>query len=180
MTAPSRSRLPALGPRGEGWVAGQFVLLGVVAVAGVPGLADLPPSTAGRWVLLGIGLLLVALGVGIGVAAVRVLGSSISALPRPKETAAFASGGIYAVVRHPMYLALVIASVGWSLATASGLAALAAVALTAWLNAKARREEAWLVDRYPGYAEYRRRTGRFLPTVFGSVRDDPPHGSTEG
>jgi protein-S-isoprenylcysteine O-methyltransferase Ste14 len=180
LTASTGSRLPALGPRGEGWVAGQLVLLGFVAVAGLPGLGDLPPATAGRWALFALGLALLALGVGIGFAAARALGSSISALPRPKETATFASGGIYAVVRHPMYLALVVASVGWALAMASTLAALAAVALVAWLNGKARREEAWLMDRYPEYAAYRRRTGRFLPRIGASVSGDPPHGSTEG
>lgn len=168
MTTPSRSRLPALGSRGQGWVAGQFVLLALVANAGLPGLADLPPATAGRWVLFSAGLLLLALGVGIGFVAVRAMGSTISALPLPKDTGRLTAHGIYTVVRHPMYLALIVASVGWALATASTLAALAAVVLTGWLNLKARREEAWLLDRYPEYAAYRQRTGRFLPRL---VRD---------
>ena len=59
MIAPSGSRLPALGPSGEGWVAGQFVLLGLVAVAGLPGLADLPPATGGRWLLFNSSLTVV-------------------------------------------------------------------------------------------------------------------------
>lgn len=34
------SRLPALGPRGEGWVLVQFVLFVVIAVAGLRELVD--------------------------------------------------------------------------------------------------------------------------------------------
>lgn len=163
MTAARRSRVPALGPRGEGWVVGQFVLLGLVAIAGLPGLGDLPPSTGVGRALLALGLLLLTLAVVIGFAAVRALGSTISVLPHPRDAGRFAAHGIYSLVRHPMYLALIAGSVGWALATASTLAAVAAAMLTGWLNLKARREEAWLLDRYPEYAEYRQRTGRFLP-----------------
>jgi protein-S-isoprenylcysteine O-methyltransferase Ste14 len=35
-----------------------------------------------------------------------------------------------------------------------------------WLDAKARREERWLVDAFPGYAAYRRRTHRFVPGIY--------------
>jgi protein-S-isoprenylcysteine O-methyltransferase Ste14 len=41
-----------------------------------------------------------------------------------------------------------------------------ALGLAAVLDLKARREEAWLVVRYPGYAAYARRTRRFLPGLY--------------
>jgi protein-S-isoprenylcysteine O-methyltransferase Ste14 len=163
---PPRSRLPALGGRGEGWVAGQGVLLALVALLGLPGLGALPPADPGRWALLLIGLGLLGFGTGVGLAGVRDLGPSLTAVPRPKRGARFVDQGIYRRIRHPLYLAVVSVALGWSLATASAAAAVAAVALAVWLDAKSRREEDWLVEAYEGYAAYRRRTARFVPGVY--------------
>ena len=33
-------------------------------------------------------------------------------------------------------------------------------------DAKARREEAWLVEKFPSYAEYRRRVRKLVPFVY--------------
>jgi protein-S-isoprenylcysteine O-methyltransferase Ste14 len=41
-----------------------------------------------------------------------------------------------------------------------------AVLLAGWLDLKSRREEAWLVERYPAYAEYRARTARFVAGLY--------------
>ena len=38
--------------------------------------------------------------------------------------------------------------------------------LAALLDAKARREETWLLERYDAYAEYRRRSKRFVPGIY--------------
>ena len=73
---------------------------------------------------------------------------------------------MYARIRHPIYAGLILGSVGWGILTRSvpaiGLAAL----LAAFLDAKARREEGWLLEHYPAYAAYRRRTRRFLPGIY--------------
>jgi len=42
--------------------------------------------------------------------------------------------------------------------------ALAAL-LGGFLGLKSAREEAWLAHAYPGYAEYRTRTRRFIPWI---------------
>ena len=39
--------------------------------------------------------------------------------------------------------------------------------LVLFVELKSRREEQWLAERYPGYADYRRRTPRrFVPFVY--------------
>jgi protein-S-isoprenylcysteine O-methyltransferase Ste14 len=38
--------------------------------------------------------------------------------------------------------------------------------LAVWMDLKARREEAWLLARYPGYAAYRARSRRFVPRIY--------------
>jgi protein-S-isoprenylcysteine O-methyltransferase Ste14 len=147
-------------------VIGQGVLLLAVAALGLPGLGDLPPTSAGRWILLVVGLALMLVGLGVGLAGIRALGRNLTAAPRPKGGAVLVETGIYGAIRHPLYAALILAAIGWGLATASLGAGIATGALAGWLDAKSRREEAWLLDVYPTYAAYRRRTHRFVPGLY--------------
>lgn len=160
------TRLPSLGPRGEGWVVGQGVLLLAVAVLGLPGLRAFPPHSAAGWATMVLGLAVMVGGLLIGGVALRDLGASLTAMPQPREDAQFVESGIYRHLRHPMYAALITTALGWVLVTTSLAAAAAAVALAIWLDLKARREEAWLRGRYPEYEAYRRRTHRFIPGAY--------------
>jgi protein-S-isoprenylcysteine O-methyltransferase Ste14 len=56
--------------------------------------------------------------------------------------------------------------VGGSLTRASIAGLLASAALLVVLELKRRREEAWLEQRYPGYAAYRARTKRLIPWIW--------------
>ncbi len=171
MTAPAGSggagtRLPNLGPRGEGWVAGQFVLLGLVAVASVPYLETIVPQTLVRWLILVVGGAEMLIGAWAISRAFADLGRSLTPLPRPHAEAEMVARGIYRRIRHPIYAGLILAAVGWATVSGSPPAFAAAAALGGFMDAKARREEAWLTDRYPEYADYRTRTKRFLPGVY--------------
>ncbi len=162
----SESRLPSLGPRGEGWVVGQGLLLVAVAALGLFDLRDLPPESGVGWATLVLGLAVMSGGLIIGGRALRDLGANLTAMPHPRDDAQFVEAGIYRLVRHPMYAALVTAALGWVLVTMSLPAAVATAALAVWLDLKSRREESWLSGRYPEYEEYRRRTHRFIPGVY--------------
>lgn len=160
------SRLPDLGSRGEGWVVGQFLLLALVALASLPYLGTMAPQTPVRWVLLLLGGVEVLIG---GLAIIRAfadLGRSLTPMPRPHAQAEMVERGIYRRIRHPIYAGLILSAIGWATVSGSPPSFAAAVALGLFLDAKARREEAWLSDRYPEYAEYRTRTKRFLPGVY--------------
>lgn len=166
-TAPSsRRRLPDLGPRGEGWVIGQFALLALLVVVSLPQVPTQWPATGIGWARLAAGL--VALGVGgwLAVRALSDLGASLTPMPRPRADGRLVESGIYARLRHPIYAGLMLAGIGWSVLTASLPAFGVALLLAAFLDAKARREEAWLLDHYPGYADYRRRSKRFVPGFY--------------
>jgi protein-S-isoprenylcysteine O-methyltransferase Ste14 len=43
---------------------------------------------------------------------------------------------------------------------------LATLGMALLLDAKARREEVWLLETYPAYAAYRRRVRRFFPYLY--------------
>jgi protein-S-isoprenylcysteine O-methyltransferase Ste14 len=76
------------------------------------------------------------------------------------------TSGLYAWVRHPLYVSVVTASVGWALIWASVWALGLAVVLGFYLNAKAAREEQWLRAVYPEYGSYAQRVKRWLPGVY--------------
>jgi protein-S-isoprenylcysteine O-methyltransferase Ste14 len=160
VTGRTPARLPDLGSRGEGWVALQVASLLGLAVAASVGR---PWPDAGTPLRVATGALVLIAGAVLASAGSRTLGSSLTPLPRPREGASFRDDGVYRLVRHPIYGGVLLIAVGVSLLTSP--VALAPTALLVVLfEGKTRREEAWLLDRYEEYEEYRERVRRrFLP-----------------
>ena len=160
------SRLPSLGPRGEGWVIAQFVLFLAI---GALGIFDLQRhGWANPWGLpaIGLGLAQMVAGAYISARGVSDLRPSLSPFPRPLDGVPLIDTGAYRLIRHPIYAGLVLAALGWGLATGSLAAILGAGSLLLLFDGKSRREEAWLVSAHPGYAAYKRRTRRFIPWIY--------------
>jgi protein-S-isoprenylcysteine O-methyltransferase Ste14 len=154
------SRLPDLGTRGGGWVGGQALLLLAVALSALVGVGPV------LWSIVP-GALVAGLGVGVVVAGAAALGSALTPYPRPREGAGLRELGLYSLVRHPIYGGVVLVAAGWSLFWRSPLGGVLTLVLLLFFTLKARREEAWLEQRYPEYAAYRRRTPRrFIPYVW--------------
>jgi protein-S-isoprenylcysteine O-methyltransferase Ste14 len=97
------------------------------------------------------------------------LGRSLTAHPVPLERAKLKTTGLYAVVRHPIYLGLLLIGFATSIGSASIRKVIFFVALAALLNFKARFEEKFLLQKYPEYAVYAARVGRLVPFV-GKIR----------
>ncbi len=75
--------------------------------------------------------------------------------------------GPYAIVRHPLYVALAVTTLGMPLALGSYWATLLVVPTVALLVWRLADEEAYLVDDLPGYSEYEKQVRwRLLPGVF--------------
>ncbi|HJW21696.1 MAG TPA: isoprenylcysteine carboxylmethyltransferase family protein [Candidatus Limnocylindrales bacterium] len=162
------ARIPTLGPRGEGWVVLQAVLLIAVPLAAWRAALSPDPALPGLDVLrdLGGALLIASLGViGLSVAWLR-RSRALSALPRPLDTGTLVESGPYRFVRHPVYAGIIAAAAAVALIRVSPTVAVLAFALTVVLDLKRRREEAWLLERYPGYAAYRSRTKALVPFLY--------------
>lgn len=163
MAEPSGTRSPALGPRGEGWVAMQMVLivgLGLSAVLGPewPDAVEAP--------LLGAAFVVGLVGGALFLGGLLGLGAQLTPFPKPVEGVALREDGLYALVRHPVYGGGVLLSLAWSLAT-SWLALVPTLLLALLFEAKSRREEHWLVEHHPAYEDYRRRVRRrFVPFLW--------------
>jgi protein-S-isoprenylcysteine O-methyltransferase Ste14 len=156
------TRSPTLGPRGEGWVVIQGILLLLVVAAGWFG-----PAWAGgaRVVTTVVGILLITAGATLAARGIRDLGDSLTPLPHPRHGASLVQTGVYARVRHPIYGGIVVAAFGWGLVTASVAALVMALVIWGFFVVKSMREEAWLVERFPDYPAYRASTRRLIPWI---------------
>jgi len=150
--ADTASRLPEMGPRGEGWVALQVVLLAAIVTAGMRGWRW--PSSTRSLRLLAAGPATLA-GAYLLAAGIGGLGKQITPFPKPVQQASLRRDGAYGLVRHPIYGGVLLLAAAWSLV--SSPAALAPWAVSAlFLDAKRRREESWLSEEHPEYEAYRR------------------------
>jgi protein-S-isoprenylcysteine O-methyltransferase Ste14 len=157
------NRLPELGRRGGGWVALQVALIAAAAVAGLVG-ADWP-TRASRWLAATGGLAALG-GAVLLVGGAAHLGRQLSPFPRPVADGNLRQEGVYRLVRHPMYGGGLLLMLAWALVS-SPLALLPLGVAAVFLDAKRRREEAWLLEQHAGYAEYRQCVRhRFVPYVW--------------
>lgn len=139
------------------FVAGQFALLALILVlpAGDAWAAPTWAATTARW--------LEWAGMAVLVVGIVNLGRSLTPLPSPVDHGELRTGGLYRVVRHPIYTGIMALAVGATVLSASVAVAAATAALVVLFAGKARWEEEKLRARYPGYAAYAARTPRFVP-----------------
>jgi len=137
--------------------------MGIVGLGGLVGPAW---DGSARSLALVVGVVAIGAAGLLGLRALADLRASFTPLPRPLEGGEMVDRGVYRQVRHPMYLAVVLGGLGWALVCASLVSLVATAVLFAFFDLKSRREEAWLVEAYPGYAAYRERTRRIVPAIY--------------
>jgi protein-S-isoprenylcysteine O-methyltransferase Ste14 len=155
---PGRS----FGERGGWWVLGQFALLAAIILA-PGGSPSRWPAPAPLW--RASGAVLLAAAAAVLTAGTRALGKRLTPFPRPLEESTLVTTGIYRYVRHPLYFGVILASIGIALLKTSLPALILTAVLIAFFNAKAEREETWLLAQFPEYENYRRKSRKFLPFV---------------
>jgi protein-S-isoprenylcysteine O-methyltransferase Ste14 len=157
------TRIPALGPRGQGWVLIQTILFVGVAEVGLVG-ARWPEDL--RVPARVIAIIVSGAGLALAASAIGTLGKSVSPFPKPSATSELKKSGVYSLVRHPIYGGILLLSVAWSLAL-SPWALTPTGALAIALLFKSRLEEGWLIARHPAYVRYRERVRRrFIPFLW--------------
>lgn len=139
-------------------VALQVVLIGVLIVT---------THALGTTLANGLAFACVVAGTFVGVAALAAnRPGNFNVRPEVKSGARLVTDGIYAHVRHPMYLAVLLAMLAAVAADPRAWRLGLWLALLAVLLAKAAREESHLRERFPDYAAYAARTRRLLPGLY--------------
>jgi protein-S-isoprenylcysteine O-methyltransferase Ste14 len=156
-----RERLASLRHHGGLWVIAQLLTLLAIALLGPLGPEPDPRIPNGS-----IGGLLLIVSGALAWTGFLNLGRNLSPHPKPAPHTTLVQHGLYAFMRHPLYTSLMLASFGWGLLWQSVPTLLAALVLVLVLDVKARIEERWLLERFPGYADYARRVRRFIPWIY--------------
>ena len=114
--------------------------------------------------LLGLTVFLLGLVVGIFALLRNRLGN-FNIQPKMKENAELITTGIYAYIRHPMYLSVTLMMLGVLISSPTLLEAFLLVLLLVVLLLKAKKEEAIWSQKSEAYVAYKKRTKLFLPFV---------------
>ena len=101
----------------------------------------------------------------MGIAAIN-LGKNLTPLPCPKDGAILIQNGLYQFVRHPMYFGVLLAALAWVLIFPNLYVLIYAISLFFLFDIKARREEVWLVERFPEYKAYQAMVKKLIPGIY--------------
>lgn len=147
--------------RGGWWVAGQAVLFAAILGAAW----TLGPDEVGNgWATAGTALFVA--GAVLAAAGALPLGLRLSPFPEPVAGARLRTGGIFGLVRHPIYGGVILLFVGIAVRSGSRAAMVLAAALVPFFWLKSEHEELLLERRFDDYPAYRRRVRhRFLPWI---------------
>ena len=110
-----------------------------------------------------VSTLLTTIGSVGAVIALSQLGRSFSIMAESRQ---LVTTGPYRLVRHPLYLAEEIATVGVFMQFASIYTALFLLVHIAFQLRRVRNEELVLTTRFPEYAAYRQTTARLIPGIY--------------
>jgi protein-S-isoprenylcysteine O-methyltransferase Ste14 len=120
-----------------------------------------PPDLAGV-----VGVMCLGAAGGLLLVAFRALSSALTPNPVPLPGQTLRTTGIYRLVRHPIYSAVLLGSVGYTCAVGSWWQVLLTALLAVFFSAKARWEDALLAEQYgEQWRAYRDRTGGLIPHI---------------
>ena len=140
----------------KGLTFAQFGLIAILFVVG-------PIVVIHNITMAAVQLIGFALGI-YGIYAIGIF--NFSAYPTPRKDSKLVANGPYKLIRHPMYLAVLLYCVPIALFHPTTIKTLTAVLLLLVLLIKIRVEERFLNSRYSDYKEYKKRSWCLVPFLY--------------
>ena len=110
-----------------------------------------------------VSTLLMLAGDAFAVVVLTRLGRSFSIMPEARQ---LVTSGVYRFVRHPLYLAEEIATIGGVMQFLSVWTAVLLVVQIAFQLRRIRNEETLLTEVFSDYAIYKKKTARIIPGIY--------------
>ncbi len=146
------------------WVLVQVPL--IVLAYFLPIWSGAVAQTLPEWLVRFAGAVLVLVAVPMALVAFVTLGRYLTPFPRPMEHARLRDRGVYGVVRHPIYSAIILSATGWSMWSLSWPGVVFAAVLGLFFDRKAAHEEYWLSLKFASYPDYRKRVKKLIPWIY--------------
>lgn len=123
-------------------------------------------------VVVGVGTYGAVLGgilaiVGLAIIAISVLqlNKNLSPFPTPKKEGQLITSGLYAIVRHPIYLGILVSFSGYAIYSGSAMRMVITVFLGFLFHYKSTYEEELLTQKFEAYQIYQKKTKKIFPFV---------------
>jgi protein-S-isoprenylcysteine O-methyltransferase Ste14 len=136
-------------------VAAQFLLLGFIILTGpwYPSQLFANICYIAGWI--------------IGITAVWAFQrSKLSVFPEPNSESQLLTHGIYHYIRHPLYTAVLLVAGSLAFDHFSWMRMVAWVLLLAILLMKMDYEEGLLMQKFPAYSDYMKKSWRLIPWIY--------------
>lgn len=153
--------------RANRWVLPALGIIGLLS-AFLPAYTDrIDFWTVGGETARWIGVALFAAGGVLRLWPFFILGSRFSGLVAIQPGYRLVTSGIYALIRHPSYLGLLVNALGWALVFRSGVGVVLVALTLVPLAARIRSEERLLRGHFGAeYDDYASRTWRLVPGLY--------------
>lgn len=112
-----------------------------------------------------IGSSLILFALAILLMAFIALRESVTVYPEPRDNAPFITAGIYSIIRHPMYLAVLLAGIGIVIFKWSTPSIIVWLILLINLCVKFRYEDRLLAEKWPQALDYQSGVGAIFPKI---------------
>lgn len=123
-------------------------------------------------VVVGVGTYGAVLGgilaiVGLAIIAISVLqlNKNLSPFPTPKKEGQLITSGLYAIVRHPIYLGILVSFSGYAIYSGSVMRMVITILLGFLFHYKSTYEEELLTQKFEAYQIYQKKTKKIFPFV---------------
>ncbi len=153
--------------RANRWVLTPIIVIGLASAYVAPWTDHIGFWTidgeATRW----LGVALLVAGGTLRIAPVFILRNRFSGLVAIQPGHTLVTTGLYARIRHPSYLGLLVSALGWCLAFRSGVGVLLTLLFLPPVIARMNSEETLLASEFGAeYEAYRSRTSRLVPGLY--------------